>query len=356
MSTFRLPDLGEGLPEAEIVGWHVNEGDHVTLDQPLLAVETDKAVVEVPSPRSGRVAKLLVAAGDIVKVGEPLLTFDGGASEDKGAIVGDLQRQAPEVKSGKPTRSADPADKTPKAAPAVRQLARSLSVDLAMVTPTGPGDAILSEDVRRAAAGRGASVRTEPLRGPRRAMAVRMSEAGHRVVPATVHDEADIGAWPDLDRVLLRTVRAVVAGAAAEPALNAWYLEARQERELFSTVNLGLAVDTPDGLLVPVIEDAGSLSMDELRVRIAALVQAVRDRTIAPTSLRGATVSLSNYGAIAGRYANLVVVPPQVAILGMGRVRNRLLPLSLSFDHRVVTGGEAARFLAAVIADLEKNQ
>jgi pyruvate dehydrogenase E2 component (dihydrolipoamide acetyltransferase) len=197
-------------------------------------------------------------------------------------------------------------------------------------------------------------------------MAAKMARSGAAVVPATVTGEADVEAWaPDADATL-RLVRAVAAACAAAPALNAWYDGARNARLLHRTVNLGLAVDTADGLFVPVIADIGRRPVDELRREIAARKAEVRERRIAPAALRGQTITLSNFGTLGGRFASLVIVPPQVAILGAGRIAprvvavegrpavHRVLPLSLTFDHRAVTGGEAARFLAAAIADLEK--
>jgi pyruvate dehydrogenase E2 component (dihydrolipoamide acetyltransferase) len=185
------------------------------------------------------------------------------------------------------------------------------------------------------------------------------------VVPATIVDDADIGDWPADADVTLRLIAAVAAGCAAAPALNAWFDPATMARRLHAAVDLGVAVDTPDGLFVPVLRDAAAQSPAALRAALAAAKQAVATRRIAPGEMAGATITLSNFGTLGGRYAALVIVPPQVAILGAGRARDavavragapavrRMLPLSLTFDHRVVSGGEAARFLAAAIASLE---
>jgi pyruvate dehydrogenase E2 component (dihydrolipoamide acetyltransferase) len=199
-------------------------------------------------------------------------------------------------------------------------------------------------------------------------MADAMARAHAEIVPATVTDEADLEAWPPDTDPTVRLVRAVVAGCRAEPALNAW-LDARAgERRLHGHVDLGVAVDTPDGLLVPVVRAADTLDPGALQARLRSLIQSARDRTIALGDMRSATITLSNFGPLGGRHANLVVVPPQVAILGAGRIAptvvavaaspvvHRVIPLSLTFDHRGVTGGEAARFLAAVIADLERER
>ncbi|MEX2648600.1 MAG: dihydrolipoamide acetyltransferase family protein [Alphaproteobacteria bacterium] len=362
MKTFALPDLGEGLEEAEIVAWHVAQGDRVGADQPLVAVETDKAVVEVPAPFAGRVLALHGAPGDTVKVGAPLVDIETGESPDTGTVVGELPT-TPERAS--PTRSARPSP-TPitgraKAMPAVRGLATELGVDIERLAGTGPGGFVTSDDVKAAAGTR--SVASEPLRGLRRAMARAMARARLQAVPATVTDEADVDAWPAGEDVTLRLIRALVSGCKAEPALNAGY--DGDGRRLHEHVAVGLAVDTPNGLIVPVLRDADRKPTEALRVVVERLKRAVVDRSIAPEDLRGATITLSNFGTLGGRHAALVVTPPQVAILGAGRLEPRpvaraggivahgILPLSLTFDHRVVTGGEAARFLAAVKADLE---
>jgi pyruvate dehydrogenase E2 component (dihydrolipoamide acetyltransferase) len=375
VTTFRLPDLGEGLEEAEIVAWHVAVGDHVVADQPLLSVETDKAVVEVPAPRSGRIAALLAEPGAIVKVGAPLVEFEDVERPDAGAVVGTLAR-AEEPAPTPPTAPAT-AEGAVKAAPAVRRRAQELGVDLARLVPSGPEGTVTMADVETAAAsgrppaGGGPSAggppaaELLPLRGVRRAMARTMARAHAEVVPATVVDEADVGRWPEGTDVTLRLVRAIAAGCRAEPALNARFLSEAEGRVLEARVDLGIAVDLPDGLIVPVLRDVTNRTAADLRAGLDRLKRDVRARTIPLAELRGATLTLSNFGMLGGRFAQLVVVPPQVAILGAGRIREdvrvvagairvtRLLPLSLSFDHRAVTGGEAARFLQAVIGDLE---
>ena len=360
MTIFRLPDLGEGLVEAEIVSWHVGAGDHVTANQPLVAVETDKAVVEIPSPQSGRIKRLHAEIGDIVKVGAPLVEFETLAVADSGAIVGELETTA--AKAPKPHRPPESA-RGVKAAPAVRALAKKLGVDLATVSPGGDRGEITRADVEMAAAG-GADD-WQPLRRLRRTMAKNMAISGASVVPATVIDEACLAMWPEATPVMARLVRAIVAGCRAEGALNAWYDETRNSRLLHQEVDLGIAVDTPDGLLVPVLRQAGRLDLAEIERALAALVESARNRSAPPETFKDATITLSNFGLIGGRFATLVIVPPQVAILGAGRITPKplveggktvgkpFLPLSLTFDHRVVTGGEAARFLMAVIADLE---
>jgi pyruvate dehydrogenase E2 component (dihydrolipoamide acetyltransferase) len=222
MIPFRLPDLGEGLQEAELVAWHVAEGDHVVVDQPLASVETEKAVVEIPSPQSGRIAQLLARPGEHVQVGAPLLVFEEGPHPDTGTVVGNLSTRTtspPAAKAGA-RGLPDPI----RAAPAVRSRARQLGVELSGIAPTGPGGSLTIADVEARAAAATPSTTGEVVRGARRAMALNMARAGREVVPATLHDEADVDAWPP-DDITVRLVRAVVAGCAAEPRLNASFLE-----------------------------------------------------------------------------------------------------------------------------------
>jgi pyruvate dehydrogenase E2 component (dihydrolipoamide acetyltransferase) len=366
MKTFNLPDLGEGLQEAEIVAWHVNAGDNVVADQPLVSVETDKAVVEVPSPQAGRVAQLFAEAGDIVKVGAPLVGFGDGTAVDKGGIVGEITATG-EVVAEVATAEAAAVPGRVKATPAVRALARRLGVDLGPVSPSGPDGTITAADVERAAKVLADAGPLEPMRGVRRAMARHMAQSGAEVVPATVVDDTDVDGWPAGEDVTVRLIQAIVAGCRAEPSLNAWY-EARAEgRRLHQKIDLGIAVDTPDGLFVPVMRDVANRDAADLRRGLDHMKADILARAVPPEELRGATISLSNFGMLAGRYAAPVVVPPQVAILSAGRIApqvvahdgrpavRRMLPLSLTFDHRAVTGGEAARFLAAVMADLGRD-
>ena len=363
MSTFNLPDLGEGLQEAEIVAWHVSEGDHLVADQPLVSVETDKAVVEVPSPQAGRIAQLFGKVGDIIKVGAPLVAFDESQELDQGRIVGELEA-TDEVVDETPTGEAPAVVVPVKATPAVRALARRLGVDLAVISPSGRDGVVTTADVERAAKTLAEAGPLELMRGVRRAMAKRMAQAHAEVVPATVVDDADVDAWRDGEDVTIRLIRTMVAGCKAEPSLNAWYDSQAGGRRLHERIDLGIAVDTQDGLFVPVMRDVGNRDKADLRRGLERMKADIKVRKIPPEELRGATITLSNFGKLAGRYAAPVVVPPQVGILSAGRVAPRViaidgspavrrtLPLSLTFDHRPVTGGEAARFLAAVVADL----
>lgn len=363
MKLFKLPDLGEGLQEAEIVEWRVAAGDHVVADQPLVAVETAKAIVDVPSPYSGRIATLFGQPGQVVHIGDPLVEFEDAGQADAGTVVG-------EVKAGREVVAEVPAHvghmpAGAKATPAVRALAHRLGVDLTLVPGSGPDNLVTVADVERKAKVLAELGPSEPLRGVRRAMAQNMALAGAEAVPVTVTDDADIEAWPAGSDVTLRLVRALVQACLAEPSLNAWYDSQELGRRLFKKIDLGMAMDTEDGLFVPVLRDVGGRDAAELRRLLDAAKEAVRARTIPLQELRGPTITLTNFGTIAGRYATPVVLPPTVAILGAGKIRpqvvavggvpavHRLLPLSLTFDHRAVTGGEASRFLAAMMADLE---
>jgi pyruvate dehydrogenase E2 component (dihydrolipoamide acetyltransferase) len=373
MGTFRLPDLGEGLAEAEILEWHVKPGDRVLVDQPMVSVETAKAVVEVPVPFSGTVTALHGTVGDIVATGAPLVDFDSGT------VVGSMPatREEEFVESATVGRRRNGEDLRTRALPVARAVAKRLGLDLAAVEGTGSGGFIRLDDVLAQASGgvprataavavpEGASA--EPLRGARRAMAQSMSMSRDQVSGSTVCDDADIHGWKLRGDYMLRLIRAMGAASVAEPALNAWYDAAANSRILIAKIDLAIAVDTAAGLIVPVLRDVRNKSPDEIRAALSAQKDAARRRTTAPEDLRDFTLMLSNFGTLAGRYGIPLVVPPAVAILGAGKVRedavvvagavvaHRRMPLSLSFDHRCITGGEACRFLAAVIADLEKT-
>jgi 2-oxoisovalerate dehydrogenase E2 component (dihydrolipoyl transacylase) len=368
MKIFRLPDLGEGLQEAEVVEWRVQSGQTVSVDDPLLAVETAKAVVEIPSPHAARIERLFAKVGEIVHIGAPLVGFDGAGEEDEGAgsIVGavatgtQVMREAPS--------SLGHAGAGIRAMPAVRALARKLGVDLAIVTPSGADGVITSADVERVARILAESGPAEPLRGFRRAMAQNMALARSEVAAATIVDDADIGSWSKDADTTIRLIRALVAGCRAEPSLNAWFEGQTMARRVLGKIDLGVAVDLPEGLFVPVLRDVANRDPADLRAGLDRMRADMAARRILPEELRGATITLSNFGMIAGKYAAPVVLPPTVAILGAGRIRldvvafegapaiRRVLPLSLTFDHRVVSGGEAGRFLAAALEDLAKPE
>ena len=444
--TFFLPDLGEGLPDATIVEWFVKPGDVIKLDAPLVSMETAKAVVEVPSPVSGKVLKLAGDAGDVIVTGRMLAEFEidpslpqraegqdtghhhGGGHdapapapapsappaatktevlrEDSGTVVGAMQT------SDAVHAEAAVAVGGVKAMPAVRAMARKLGVDLARVRPSGADGVVTMDDVKRAAAdgsakpgapastvpqpavaaaaapvlaaatasrtqlsASGKPMRTQPpsisvtgqpeqLKGVRRNMARVMADAHSKVVPTTLADDADIQAWTPGNDVTVRLIRAIVAAAKAVPALNAWFDGDALTRTLHPHVDVGIAVDTDDGLFVPALRNAHLLDAHGVREGVNRLRTQVGDRSLPASELTGYTISLSNFGMFAGRYATPVVVPPCVAIVAAGRARHQItpviggfeshkvIPLSLTFDHRACTGGEAARFLRAMLDDL----
>jgi len=374
MGTFRLPDLGEGLAEAEILEWHVGPGDHVHADQPMVSVETAKSVVEVPVPYAGTVMKLHGAAGDIIATGAPLIDFDSGT------VVGSMPvtAETESVDLGVAAVSQGNGAARPRALPVARAAARHFKLDLGRILGSGHDGVITLDDVL-AGAPTGAPQRGapatpalppgaawEPLRGLRRAMARSMSASQAEVPLSTVCDDADLHAWSRPGDYMLRLIRALIGAWRIEPALNAWYDTASNSRVLFDHIDLAIAVDTPQGLIVPVVRNIENKPPAELKAAVAAQKSAAHQRSIPPEDLRDFTLMLSNFGTLAGRYGIPIVVPPAVAILGAGKVRadavavggtvaaHRRMPLSLSFDHRCITGGEACRFLAAVIADLEK--
>ena len=409
MKTFNLPDLGEGLQEAEIVNWYVKEGDRVKVDQPIVSVETAKAVVDVPSPWAGKILKLHGKAGDIIPTHAPLVEFDidGGSApakpaaskaaeikhepiaEDSGTVVGNMPTSSSVMEETAIIRKKQKlAPAQVKALPSVRILAKQLGVNLSACEPTGKNDIVTADDVRRASGTVAAATAqvpaarweipparddiqygvAEPLRGPRRAMHASMSRSRSEVAPCTLFDDADIHNWAPGQDITVRIVRAIVAGCRAEPELNAWYNGEKLERTFHRQVDLAMAVDTPDGLIVPVLRNVDGKNPQQLRADLNRIKQATRNRTVAPADMKDATITLSNFGMLAGRYATPVVVPPQVAILGTGGLRHdvvpvmggievhKRIPLSISFDHRCITGGTACRWLAAVIADLQKAQ
>lgn len=404
MREFKLPDLGEGLTEAEIVEWHVAANDDIKLNQPLVSVETDKAVVEVPSPVTGRVISLHGEAGDVVPVGDVLARFDVPGSDapakqsapapqadgkdDAPGVVGKLPASALVMSDTTGSAAAAPKKQRVKAAPSVRALARELGVDLTQIEGSGPGGRITATDVAGAAKAAGdatppspgprasrpqtgeagstpAPASEEKLSGPRRAMFRSMTASHSEVALCTVMDDADIHDWQSPRDFTPRLIRAMVAGARAEPRLNGTFSAGTGVLSKSEDVHMGLAMHTPHGLIVATIFNAGKLSLDELRGEVARLKKAGADRTLKPGEVRGYTITLSNIAGGSSRYATPLMVPPTVGILGSGAAREevvavngeiairRMLPLSLTFDHRCVAGADASRFLGAVVADLK---
>ncbi len=484
MKVFNLPDLGEGLPDAEIVEWLVEEGDVVELDQPLVSMETAKAVVEVPSPFAGKVARFHGRAGDVIQTGAPLAEFlvdgeeepsqaasDGtsstsAADDTRSAETGSEEIGLDDVDAGDvdlaaftADRAADPAEEPDsksiaaqasespidsdqdeatsdetgseeteredtgtvvgnvqssnevlnertstvggvKVTPAVRALARKLKVNIGSISPTGANGVVTAGDVRKAAENPTASrvgsesARSsapqasptpapapeaaapsqppsdewEPIRGTRRTMARVMSESHRLVVPTTLMDDADIHAWQPGEDITARLLRSLWAGAQAEPGLNAWYDGENSVRMVHKNMHVGMAVDTADGLFVAALRDVNKADRGQLRGEINRLRENASNRSIPPEDLKDYTIVLSNFGKFAGRYATPVITPPCVAIVAAGTLRHevvpvlggievhRMIPLSLTFDHRACTGGEAARFLKAMLDDLSRAE
>ena len=384
MKIFHLPDLGEGLAEAEVREWYVKEGDVVAVDQPLVSMETAKAVVDVPSPYAGKIIKLYGKANEIIKTGAPFISFEiegeiVSKEKDKGSVVGKLETSAKTWDdSNVIIGSAKTRSPAVKVMPAARVLATQLNINLNNVTPTGPQGLITPDDVKNHMNHKqqtGASAiqapaqfggKTEALHGVRRMMAQAMMQSHRDIVPVTIVEDADISHLPPKTDMTVLLLKAMVAAAKAEPAMNAWFDGKSLEVKRFDDVNIGLAVDTPEGLFVPVIKKAQALSDTDMRAKIEIYKISVKDRSIPAADMQGATITLSNFGTIAGRYATPIIVPPAVAILGCGRSRDavnitngeikagRVLPLSLTFDHRAATGGEATRYLAAVIKYLHE--
>ncbi len=360
MKFFKLPDLGEGLSEAEIVEWHVREGDMIKTDELLVSVETAKAIVEVPAPRDGKIMALFGAPGDLVHVGEPLVEFADG--EDSGTVVGELKRSRSESQDDFYAGAVTEADSLTgpyRISPLVKAMAERLEVDWQLLKPAR-GIVVTATDVERAAQAQDRLGQAEVLRGVRRTMARNMEKAHREVVPVSLFDEVDIHDWPQDQDLTMRLVAGIAQACEAEPALNAWFDAQGPSRRLLKDVHIGIAVDMDAGLFVPVLRDVGHRSMADLRRGLNAMREDIRKREIPPAEMQGATITLSNFGMLGGRFATPIVSPPQVAIVGAGEVYERVvqhhselcarrhLPLSLTFDHRAATGGEAARFLRAL--------
>jgi pyruvate/2-oxoglutarate dehydrogenase complex dihydrolipoamide acyltransferase (E2) component len=377
---YLLPDLGEGMTEAELVQWRVTVGEHVTRDQIVAHVQTDKAEVELPVPASGTVVALGAEVGDLVPVGAPLLELvpDAGSAIGGTPVRGRATASTAAPSSAASARRAQgpstaPAGAGPvQAAPPVRKLAKELGIDLATVAGTGPDGRVTASDLR---AHHQADGRREPLRGVRRAMAHNMADAWRAVPHISLFDEID--ARPLLDahatvraqhgaEITLTAffVRAAVVALGEWPVLNASYDPDTDELVHHDTYNIGIAVASDDGLVVPVVHDAQDLSLVELGEAIARATEAGRAGHLSPEAIRGATFTVTNFGTEGGRFATPIVRPPQAAILGFGAVRVRpvvdgdvvvaapALPISLSADHRIVDGRAATGFLEAVAAQL----
>src|SRR4051794_7056240 len=354
---FKLPDLGEGLTEGEVARWLVSEGDEIAEDAPLVEIQTDKTTVEIPSPAAGVVARILVAEGDVVPVGTVLVVI----GDENGSVV-PFEAQAAVALQQRETAPSGPVQRV-QATPLVRRVAQELGVDLAALTPTGPAGRITEADVRAAAGARALSTqsaegRREPVRGVRRQIVEHLTRA-HREVPAvTFVEECD---FTDVDlALLLPTVLQATARTLQEyPELNA-RLEG-DEIVYVDRYDLGIAVQTSQGLLVPVVRDCDKRDVQSLREDVDALAEKARAGTLAPEELRGSTFTVTSAGKLGGLFVTPLVNHPEVAILGVHRIAPRAVVrggeivarrggnLSVPFDHRVVDGARAAAFTLALI-------
>ncbi len=372
---FKLPDLGEGLTEGEVARWLVAEGQEIGEDDPLVEIQTDKMTVEIPSPAAGKVARILVAEGETVAVGTVLVVI--GA--DSGAPAEDEQPRAEEAPQK--LAAASDADGSPRqrprqdgggrrarATPLVRRLAQELGVDLDQLDGTGPQGRVTEEDVRSATAspsvapGHASEGRREPLRGVRKLIAGHMARAHAEVPPVTWVEDCDFGAV-DLKRIVPLTLRAVAEALQEVPELNA-RLEGN-EIVYLERYDIGVAVQTEQGLVVPVVRDCDSRSADELADEVARLAEAARANKLKPEELRGSTFTVTSAGKLGGLLTTPIVNHPEVGILSIGRVAERPVvkdgqivarptgTIAVTFDHRVVDGARAAEFGLAVIHRLE---
>lgn len=388
---FKLPDLGEGITEGEVRKWLVKEGDVIEEHQTVLEIETDKALVEVPSPRKGKVVKINKEAGDVAKVGEVLLTIaeDGAAAAEKQA---ERPAAGQEPKTEERAKSVSVVGTLPEAeeeeilaTPAVRALARERGVRLETVKGSGPGGSITKDDVleasekRRQTEEQRGPVEREPLKGIRKTIARNLVLSQQKIAFVTGMDEADITELWSLrekeKRPLLQKgvhltflpffIKAVHHALQEHPMLNASLDDAREEIIIKKYYNFGIAVDTPDGLMVPVIRDADKKSILELAAEIQEMSEKARDRKIRLEEMKGGTFTITNYGHFGGMFATPIINYPETAILGTGRISEKpwvregqitirkILPLSLTFDHRVTDGVDAAKFLTKIIGYIE---
>jgi pyruvate/2-oxoglutarate dehydrogenase complex dihydrolipoamide acyltransferase (E2) component len=362
---FKLPDLGEGLTEGEIARWLVAEGQEIGEDDPLVEIQTDKTTVEIPSPAAGKVARILVGEGETVPVGTVLVVIGGdGAAPPE---VEQPREPAPHQDVSRVRPRSGPEGRV-RATPLIRKLAQELGVDLAAVTGTGPRGRVTEEDVRAASATSGVRPQTspegtrEPLRGVRRLIADHMARAHAEVPPVTWVEECDFGAI-DLKRIVPLTLKAVAEALKEVPELNA-RLEG-DEIVYLDRYDLGVAVQTEQGLVVPVVRDCDSRSVDELAADVERLAGAARAGSLKPDELRGSTFTVTSAGKLGGLLTTPIVNYPETGILSIGRVAERPVvregeivarkigTIAVTFDHRVVDGARAAEFGLTVIKRLE---
>lgn len=378
---FRLPDIGEGVVEGEIVRWLVDVGQEVAEDQPLVEVMTDKATVELPAPVAGRIVERYGAEGETVAVGAVLVAIAPAGASTAGDAVSETATVSVETVHDK-TGHSSPASVL--ATPAVRRLARTRGVELTHVAGTGPGGRITVEDVERAAsaavtapAAAPPSEDALPYRGLRRKIGNRLSLSKRSAVHYTYVEEADATGLSELRRAYLQgapgrqltflplILKAVASGLKSFPLLNSSLDEEQGKILLHRSYNLGIATATPEGLVVPVIKAADAKSILELAKEIREVTDAVRSGKVAVEDLQGGTFTVTSLGPLGGLVATPVINYPEVAILGVHKIQKRavvredrivireMMNLSLTCDHRVVDGAEAARFLQHVIRLLE---
>lgn len=391
MADFKLPDLGEGVTEAEIDRWLVAEGDEVGEDDPLVEVITDKVTAEIGSPFAGKVSRIHVAEGEIVSVGTVLVSIGNGDGSPPPPAVADAVPEAPAAREsvagpGGATTLSDPGNGKVKAMPPVRKLARDLGVDIQEVEGSGPDGRVLRTDVEATAgavtapsrSGAGVGGTSEPLRGVRRKIAQRMSDA-HRIVPPVTHvEECDVTELDATRRLanqraagevkltfLPFIVKAVAAALRDYPALNASLDEEAGEIMYHSRYDIGVAVDTPAGLMVPVVRDAGARRLREIAADIDRMANAARDGSLGAGELSDATFTVTSPGPFGGLMATPIVMYPQSAILGVHKATERpvvrdgqivarlMMNMSITFDHRILDGMTAARFILDVVRLLE---
>ncbi len=376
---FKLPDLGEGITEGEIRKWLVKEGDSVHEHQNVLEIETDKAIVEVPSPKAGRVVRINKTDGETAKVGDVLITI---AEEGE---VPEIKPKLEEKPKSVSVVGVLPEEEEVLATPAARAVARELGIKIEAIRGTGPGGSVTHDDVRKAAgpAGKaedqfGPSERV-PLRGLRKTIAKNLITSQKTTAFVTGMEEADITELWDLrerekksllDKGVHLTflpfiIKAVHHALAGHPLLNASIDDEREEIILKKYYNIAIAVDTPDGLMVPVIQEADKKTILDLSLAIQALSLKAKERKIKIEEMKGSTFTITNYGHFGGTFATPIINYPDVAILGTGKISEKpwvkdgrivirkILPLSLTFDHRVTDGVDASQFLTKVVNYLE---
>lgn len=388
---FRLPDLGEGITEGEIVKWRVAKGDPIEEHQVVLEIETDKAIVEVPSPKKGRVSEIKMAEGSLVAVGAVLFTVEVA---DEPGQASEAQKPKEEYASVVGTMP-DRVDVL--ASPKARALAKKLGIDLSSVKGTGHAGIVTESDVTAAAGGAKAGlplsapkeaasgsdkfglIERVPIKGVRKAIAKNLIASMRAAAFVTGMDDADVTELWDLrarERKAAREkgihltfmpfiMKAVQHALGLYPSLNGSVDEKGEEIIIKKYYNIGVAVETPDGLMVSVVKNVEKKTILEIASELQEMSRKARERKITLEELKGSSFTITNYGSFGGVYATPIINYPDIAILGTGRIKERpwvkdgavvarkTLPLSLTFDHRVLDGADASQFLNKVIGYIE---